>query len=333
MKKIIFLSLCLFIAGCSSQRILKMNGVSFVASREQALQEHVDALLRVHADCAAVMPYGFIRDVWEPEIIFDTQRQWYGETREGARQYIELLHANGLKVMLKPQLWIRGGTFTGTMDMSTEVQWQVLEDAYERFILNYAQLAQETQVELLCIGTELGVFIKRRPQYWQSLIGKIKGTYNGKLTYAANWDEYQQTPFWPQLDYIGIDAYFPLSDEKTPDVETLRKAWQPWKESISAFAGKVKRRVLFTEFGYRSTDFTAHRPWQADRDEAGVNLEGQVNAKKALFEEFWKEPWFTGGFVWKWFINHTSSGGAEDNRFTPQNKPAEEVIKAFYSAY
>ena len=30
---------------------------------------------------------------------------------------------------------------------------------------------------------------------------------------------------------------------------------------------------------------------------------------QALFEEFWHEDWFAGGFVWKWFHNYDKSGG------------------------
>lgn len=119
--------------------------------------------------------------------------------------------------------------------------------------------------------------------------------YNGKLTYAANWDEYSRTTFWEDLDYIGIDAYFPLSEEKTPTVEQLREGWQRWKTTISDVSKAMNKPVIFTEFGYRSMDFTAKKPWLVDRNDEKVNLEGQVNAKKAIFSEFWTEDWFAGG--------------------------------------
>jgi hypothetical protein len=48
----------------------------------------------------------------------------------------------------------------------------------------------------------------------------------GKLTYAANWDDFDKVPFWNELDYIGIDAYFPLSNATTPSVLELNDAWQ-----------------------------------------------------------------------------------------------------------
>lgn len=333
MKRTALYFLCLIQFACSSQKATKINGISFVASRSKVAQEHVDQLLKVHANHAAVMPYGFIRDEHSPEIIFDTERQWFGETLEGAKQYIELLKANNIKVMIKPQIWISNGVFTGTLSMKTEEEWSALEASYEKFIMANAELAQEVGAELLCIGTELEKFVEYRPEYWNGLIDKIRQIYDGKLTYAANWDEYKRTPFWGNLDYIGVDAYFPLSEEKTPSVDQLKEGWKPWKERISSISTKFNRPVLFTEFGYRSMDYTAKKPWLVDRNQQAVNLDGQVNAKKAIFEEFWGEEWFAGGYVWKWFINHKKAGGGNDNRFTPQNKPAQEVIGYYYEKY
>ncbi len=333
MNKSLLLLSCLLQLSCSSQFTGKINGVSFVASREQATQAHVKPIKEVNADYAAVMPFGFLRDISSPTIIFNTDRQWFGETKIGAKQYIELLHKNNIRVMLKPQIWVWRGVFTGELKMQSEASWQELEKSYEDFILTYAALAEESKVEIFCIGTELEKFVVNRPEFWKQLIQKIRTQYQGKLTYAANWDEYGRTPFWASLDYIGIDAYFPLSEERTPTVEQLKEGWQPWKNKIAVLSKEVSRPVLFTEFGYRSMDYTAKKPWLVDRNEENVNLEGQVNAKKAIFESFWDEDWFAGGFVWKWFIHHDKAGGPADNRFTPQNKPAQEIIKTFYKVY
>ena len=330
MKRFTLLLIVMLQMSCASQYTSKINGVSFVASREKVSQKHINPVLGVNADYAAVMPFGFIRDLKSPDIIFDTDRQWYGETTEGAEQYIRLLQRNKIKVMLKPQIWVWRGEFTGDIAMETEQEWNVLEESYERFILTYAKLAADLKVDLLCIGTELEEFIANRPLFWDKLIVQIRNIYPGKLTYAANWDEYKRTPFWPSLDFIGVDAYFPLSEEKTPSVEQLREGWDRWKTDLSALSETYDKPVLFTEYGYRSMDYTAKKPWLVDRNEEQVNLEAQANAKKALFDEFWAEPWFAGGFLWKWFIHHDRAGGDGDNRFTPQNKPAEGVVREYY---
>ncbi len=88
---------------------------------------------------------------------------------------------------------------------------------------------------------------------------------------------------------------------------------------------------MFTEFGYRSVDFNGVKPWDSNRVEGNVNLQAQVNALQAIHNQFWKEDWFAGGFIWKWFIDHEKSGGENNNRFTPQNKPAGELLRKLYA--
>lgn len=324
--------LLLVLQGCNAQQE-KINGVSFVANRNPVDSTHVIPLQRVNTNYAAVMPFGFVPEVDKPQIIYNTDRQWYGETREGGRNYVTQLHKAGIEVMVKPQIWIRHGEFTGYLKMNTEAEWVDLEESYKKFILDYATLAAEEETALFCIGTELEQFVTSRPDFWKQLIIDIKKVYKGKLTYAANWDEYKRTPFWSQLDYIGIDAYFPVCEDKTPSVACAMQGWEKWKEEISAFAKAQQRQVLFTEYGYRSVDYTAKEPWKADRSMTEVNLQGQVNATQALYEAVWDEEWMAGGFLWKWFIHHDEVGGEQNSQFTPQNKPVEETIKDYYGKY
>ncbi|ARV10109.1 glycoside hydrolase [Winogradskyella sp. PC-19] len=323
----------ILLSSCSGQNE-KVNGVSFVAYGNPVDETHTEPVVsKINANFAAVMPFGFIRDISNPEIIHNTDRQWFGETRAGAKQYSEELRKQNIKIMVKPHIWIRRGEFTGFLDMKSEEDWKKLEETYTSFILEYADLAQEINAEIFCIGTELENFVAKRPKYWDVLINKIKLEYKGKLTYAANWDEYKHTPFWSKLDYIGIDAYFPVSDEQTPTFETSMKGWNNHKPQIKALSEQNQKSVLFTEYGYRSVDYAGKKPWVYDRSMTVVNMEAQVNTSKALYETFWKEDWFAGGFLWKWFIDYDKSGGKDDNQFTPQNKPVEKVIKNYYSAY
>ncbi len=331
MRNFIILVLGFFALFQSSFGQSKINGISFVASRDKAEQQHVDPVVQVHANYAAVMPFGFIRSLDSPEVIYNTDRQWFGETKAGAKHYAQLLQKNGIKVMIKPQIWIWRGEYTGYLKMETEEGWQQLEKGYRTFILEYAQTAQEVGAEMFCIGTELETFIENRPQFWDKLIEEVKAIYKGDLTYAANWDAYKRVNFWKKLDYIGVDAYFPISAEATPTVDNARLGWQRWKEELKRVAKANDRPILFTEFGYRSRDYSGKEPWTSDRSITSVNMKAQDHLTRAIFDEFWEESWFAGGFVWKWFIHHEKSGGAADNRFTPQNKPVEETIREYYA--
>lgn len=332
MRFTVMLALLILAQGCNSQTE-KINGVSYVAAAEPTHQKQVDPVVALNANYAAIMPFGFIRTLDNPAIIHNTDRQWFGETRDGAQQYIELLKKNNIKIMIKPQIWIWRGEFTGYLKMNSEADWQELEGSYRSFILEYAALAQEMQSDLFCIGTELEQFIIHRPDYWKKLIEEIRQVYKGKLTYAANWDEYKRVPFWNQLDYIGVDAYFPVSENKTPTVEQARLGWQPWKQEMLAVAKKADKKILFTEFGYRSVDYAGKEPWKSDRSMNQVNLEVQNNTYTALFDELWAEDWFAGGFIWKWFTAYDKVGGVDNAQFTPQNKPVEDIIRSYYKIH
>lgn len=313
------------------ENIIKINGVSFVASRDSVKQKNIDPLLNINANYAAIMPFGFIKNLEHPELIYNSQRQWFGESLNGAEQYVKLLHNNNIKTMMKPQIWVWQGEFTGNIQMNSEEAWLELENSYRDFILDYAKMAEKQKIEIFCIGTELEKFIEHRPQYWRELIVEVQNVYSGKLTYAANWDEYKRVPFWDALDYIGVDAYFPVAESLTPSIDETKLGFEKWRSELKSFSEKENKKILFTEYGYRSVDYSGKEPWKSDRSMNSVNLQAQTNLLEGMYQSIWSEEWFAGGFLWKWFIAHDKVGGENDSQFTPQNKAAEAVVKKYYS--
>jgi hypothetical protein len=292
-QKIVFSFLISIVLSCStSQSYIKINGISFVASTEKVEEKHVTPVVKLNANYAAIMPFALLRNLNNPSVDFNSDRQWFGERIQGTKQYIKELQKKNIAIMLKPQIWVMKGEFTGNIIMTNEADWLTLENTYSDFILTYAKVAQENKATIYCIGTELELFVKHRPEYWKNLIQKVKNIYKGKLTYAANWDEYPKTTFWNELDYVGIDGYFPLSDAKTPEVSVLKEKWQKHKLAMKKHSDSLQKKILFTEFGYRSVDYAAAKPWEVDYNKTSVNLEGQVNTTQALFEELWYEEWF-----------------------------------------
>lgn len=328
-KKILLSTLVLLGLACTSQG-QKINGLSFVASPNKISKKQIIPVQKVSANYVSLMPFGFIRSLDEPLVKFNEKWQWFGETSAGVSQYADLFKSNDIQVMLKPQIWVHGGLYTGKIAMNDEESWKLLESSYRDFITTFAALAEKEGIPVLCIGTELEHFVQNRPEYWTALIADIRKIYSGKLTYAANWDEFRRVPFWGELDYIGVDAYFPLTPAKKVDKEAFKVAWNSHKEEIKAVREKYQKPVVFTEYGYRSVHHTGREPWDAKRIEGQVDLQAQQLALEALYETFWQEPWFAGGFVWKWFADHENVGGPNNNRFTPQNKPAEITIKNAY---
>jgi len=306
---------------------VKMKGVNLVAPSEPIDSAVFVPLRAINAEWVAVVPYGFCREN-EPHFYFNSNKMWWGETIEGIAKTIELAHKNGLKVMLKPHAWVGRGMYTGNFDLKSEEDWKIFEKDFGAYILTNARIADSLKVELLCIGTEMDNFARKRPSFWKNLIKEIRTFYKGPLTYADNWNHYPKNPFWQELDYVGIDAYFPLSTEKHPSVEGMQKGWENHLEEIERFAEKLQKPVLFTEIGYRSVDFAVDKPWES-HDDKPENLELQADAYRAFFKEVWPRKWLVGAFAWKWFLQPPRRQFHRDP-FSMQQKPAEQVIREAY---
>ena len=305
----------------------KINGVSFVGTNQKLKSNHLTPVKKINANWITVMPFGFVTKD-SPKVRYNSSYQWAGETPEGIRHTIKLAHAQGIKVMLKPHVWMRH-QWIGDLSFTTEQEWEIFESSYRDYIMEFAKIAEESKVSIFAIGVEVKKSVIERPDFWFNLIKDVRKVYSGKLTYAANWDNYDKIKFWQKLDYIGIDAYFPVAIEKTPTYESCYAGWLSHYNAIKRLSYSENKRVIFTEFGYRNIDYTGAEPWNEDRNQT-YNSKAQENAYKAIFARFWGESWFMGGFLWKWFPNHAQTGGIKNNRFTPQNKPVEQIIKTVY---
>ena len=142
--------------------------------------------------------------------------------------------------MLKPQVYFPG-SWPGGLDFENESDWEAWEKDYESYIMSFVPIADSLNVPLFCIGTEFKFSEQKRVAFWRKLIKDIRAQYKGKLTYASNWDCYDKLSFWDDLDYVGIDAYFPLVDEKTPNHGVLVNSWDKRLSSIRAIHKKTKK--------------------------------------------------------------------------------------------
>lgn len=318
---------------CSYQNIddpSKINGLCLVAPPFDVTGEHYKPIRAVGANWVAVIPYAFCSPE-RPEVTFDHPRQWVGEKTAGIRNAIELAKRFGLKVMLKPHLWVLGQGWAGDLQFDTDSDLKRWQDSYMKYLIHFSKLAEEQDVELVAIGTEIRILATSHPAYWQKLITEIKAVYSGKITYAANWDNYQYIGFWDQLDYIGIDAYFPSIPVKTPEIKALMVHNDSVKSELKKISDAHLKKVLFTEFGFRSVDYCAAGHWKTLEKNQNVNGAGQANAYQAFFNSYWNESWIAGGFAWKWHYNHLNAGGDDDKEFTPQNKKAEKILRTRYT--
>lgn len=311
----------------------KIKGISVAASPWPLDSSWVNPICGINANWVTLLPFGLIKP-GESEVIYNVKDQYWGEKPEGIVATTRHAQAAGLKVMYKPMVWIPG-SWPGDFNPGSEKRWQTWENSYEKMLLTLAVIADSMDVEMICIGTEFRASIQHRTEFWRNLIQKIRRVYHGKLTYAANWDDFWEFPLWSQFDYIGIDAYFPLNSARTPSLEELRQDWHAPLKALDYYARYMQKPILFTEYGYKSIHHTAWKQWEFEQvgTHQQVNLEAQYNAYQAVYEGVWRKPWFAGGFIWKWQPHHEQAGGNQNSDYTPQGKPAEQLIRTWYARH
>jgi hypothetical protein len=315
----------------------KIRGMSVVAAASPIDGTPIKNLNEIGVNWVAALPYAYYV-VNSPKIdtisVCPLDNCPHGpSTKYAVIELIEKSKLEGIKVMLKPQLWAEM-EWIGDLEFDTETKWDQFERNYTQFVLEWAQIATDMDVELLCIGTEIAKFVIHRPNYWRGLIAQVRQIYRGPLTYAANWDDYQAVPFWDDLDYIGVDAYFSLIPDKTPAVCDLITAWEPYEQELSVYAAQHNKPILFTEFGYLSVNSCAYETWGLEGQMSAneINETAQANALHALMEVFGPQSWWAGGFQWKWYADNLSASCEESiaKDYTPEGKMGADMLKKLY---
>ncbi len=235
---------------------------------------------------------------------------------------IKTAHSLGMKVMLKPHVDCLDGTFRGDI-----IPLEAWFESYKKMVLRYARLAEENNVEIFCVGTELeNTTFSRWETEWRDIIASIKEIYKGYLTYSSNWTEYKEVSFWDLMDLIGIDAYFPLTGKNDPTKEELKGAWERVADGIENWLKEknLNKSVIFTELGYVSSDGANKQPWATlnnPEDQAE-----QADSLEAALTVLSKRNWFKGMYLWQYF---------PQERWSPlgypiRGKEAEKILGEWY---
>ena len=154
--------------------------------------------------------------------------------------------------------------------------------------------------------------------------------FTGPITYAANPGSEGALNWWDQVDFIGIDAYYSLTDKNDPSLDELKAAWAPRVASLQALSETWGKPILITELGYPSLDGANREPWNGQVSDV-VDLQEQADLYQALFESFYNQTWFAGIFWFTWETDPLQ-GGPCDTHATPHDKPAEAILRLWYGA-
>lgn len=127
----------------------------------------------------------------------------------------------------------------------------------------WAQTLLHWQEPFPCVGADARKLSTEAE--WRSLARAVRKAFSGPVGYAANFDQYFGLGFWDELDFVGINAYFPV---RAPGQALSRfglvAAWKKVLEDVSArlrALGVSEHPIVFTELGYTRHANTTLAPW------------------------------------------------------------------------
>lgn len=306
------------------------------------------------ANTITMVPNFFMSNEYSNDVKLNlnSTNPWASEsdTLAQVKQGIMDAKARGLNVVVKPHVETDNRVWRALIEPTDPKLWF---QNYKNMMVEYAKIAQEGGAAMFVVGTEMKSMTdptkstsdgKSYTQNWIDIIDAVKSVFSGKITYAATDEEAMDIQFWDKVDYIGVDAYFSMTNSNTPTVQDLIDSWikpatnwnsqqvygttsvvDTWK-NLSEQWGK---KVIFTEIGYGSYDGVNKSPgWLVGNT---VDQQEQKDAYEALYHVMknYGGQWLDGAFLWSY---QASTSGLPATDYTTQGKLADAVIKAGYSS-
>lgn len=346
MKRLVFIIFILMFLSGSLWGLNKYRGANFVSFGDKDELKSSKALNSVYSLKQASLNTLTIPVTWFQNSVSDnimyvkTNGSWQTPSDEALKELLDYAKELNLTTVIKIHINITNEVPRTEIEPSDFNTWW---DNYRNFILKYAEICKEKKVDIFLIGTETKkVVTSAYNNYWKILVNDVRKIFSGLISYSANWDNIENISFWSEFDLIGIDAYFPLLPKNDTTIDEIKQAWEfcavvgpyygrSWLQDLRTYSVAYNKNIIFTEIGYcsaRTNDLYSSvlaQPWGQPKQ--AVDMEIQSKAYAGFIETFLKEDWFEGFFIWDWRTD-PDAGGCNDKDFTPQNKPALEVLKS-----
>ena len=255
---------------------------------------------------------------------------------------IKHAHDRGVSVCLKPMVNVKDHIWRARISFpdgedGKDPYWDAWFKNYTDYMVYYAELAQETGCEMLCLGCEM-CGTEHKESHWRALIDAVKQVYTGKLMYNTNHGNEFVAQWYDAVDYIGTSAYYSVgmtypSREPNSDRQQMVENWKYVRGKMQEVHEKWGKPILFAEIGCRSAKTCASMPWDFKHTDLPHDEQEQADFFSSCLEVFSKEEWFAGAFWWDWstYIYDTREEAAADNGFNIHLKQAEKELKDWYA--
>jgi hypothetical protein len=229
-----------------------------------------------------------------------------------------------MRVMLMPIVLLSKPRATEWRATIRPSNWKDWWESYRSMIGYFAQIAQDHHVDVFVVGSEL-VTTESLVNDWNQTIDSIRQIYKGRLTYSSNWDHYPMVKFWDKLDFIGMNSYWTLGQNRDVTVKEVADNWRSIQEDLGKFAKENKKSILFLELGWCSLSNAADEPWDYTKENLPADPQLQEKLWIGFFEAWSMTDWLGGYAIWDW---KPGPCGPADKGYGVKGKPAYVVIKS-----
>ena len=240
--------------------------------------------------------------------------------------FIQEAHKRGFTVMMRPLLdeasLAPGGDWRGSIHPQPVDAWFA---AYGDLMVTYAKLAEANAVEAFDVGTEFNT-IESYGDQWLQVIKRIRQAYTGPLTYSSISGMGYPTRFARALDFLSIDAYYPLDARTGATTAELEQAWRSGISQFERVATESGMLVIVTELGTASRRGSFRAP-SAPNSGSPLDLEAQRAYYEAACNVLRGS---VRGLYWWYMTPYVLPAPLTDTGFDPTGKPAEaELARCF----
>ncbi|WP_421946701.1 glycoside hydrolase family 113 [Phaeodactylibacter xiamenensis] len=281
------------------------------------------------ANAVAIVPYSYMRSPNAPQPLSIMNR---AGTENDESVIRDLVYARrlGLQTVLKPQIWMGGGHWPGDVRMDNKADWEAFFRHYTRWIVHYALMAELYNADVFCVGVEFAQATLIEPDAWREVIRTVRAVYSGRLTYAANWGpEFEELAFWDELDLIGLNCYYPLSEAKQPSEAELSERFEQVLQKARAVSNTFGRPLILTEIGFTSTATPWQQPHLDGEGEAYLGS-AQLRCYHIVTQALARSTDWCRGVLWWKYPSYPTLGGEGHTGFTPNDKPTEEQLPELF---
>jgi hypothetical protein len=318
--------------------------------QSRVFEHALDGIVRTGAEWVGMVPAAFLDSI-DPLPVYVPQGNSLSLTDDGF--YAELVgaaRARGLRVIMAeqdaPSFTLPAADWQARDSRAQDPEWLTawFED-WRAWILPRAARAEQNGVELYVPFNPTDFTFKPGTPYdalWRELIADVRQVYSGKVGVWLSLAADQRFTFVDAVDVVivGVSAgFFPMSLGDHAEQPTLAEAEKLIGEQLDrSLPALAEAEQVYFFIAAESANRQTHSENQGERASFETDFQEQALYYEAFFAAIAERPFIDGVLVgvFDWFDQYARAPEHwyfdATNESSPRSKPAEQVLRLWFSA-